>query len=116
MTISVRNIGRRTPPRGREPRSRPSDAPKQPRIYIGMEVVIRVPCSFRGCGSKYSLRHGSDDFYSGVVEQKRGSEYLVVTRLYGSFWTMRKYMYEVVTRGRGGTRPLLVEAEKVDPA
>ena len=97
------------PPRSREPRKRVSDAPRQPRISVGMTVGILVPCSFRGCGARSSWRHGRDDFYIGVIEQKRGDRYLVVTRLYGSFWAGREHMYTRGHDGRTWDIPLLVE-------
>lgn len=108
MTTSALSIGRRTPAPGREPRKRPSDAPRQPRIWVGMEVRILVPCELRHC---MGWRHGQDLSYLGVVEQKRGKQYLVVTRIYGSFWVLREHMYSRDHNGRTWTTPLLVEAQ-----
>lgn len=110
MTTVAYGIGRRTLYAAREPRKRVSDAPKQPRIHIGMEVVIEVPCDFRGCRGTGWFRHGADSRYHGVIEQKRGDRYLVVTRLYGSFWAGREHMYRRDHNGRTWTTPLLVEA------
>lgn len=92
----------------REPRKRPSDAPRQPRIHIGMWVLIKVPCEFRNCAP---WRHGYDSSYVGVIEQKRGDKYLVVTRLYGSFWAGREHMYTRDHNGITWTTPLLVKEE-----
>lgn len=112
MTTGARNIGLRMPG-VREPRKRPSDAPRQPHIRIGMEVVINVPCGFRGCRGTSSLRHGQDSRYHGVIESKRGDQYLVVTRLYGSFWAKREHMYIRDHNGRTWTTPLLVQDDRV---
>lgn len=103
---SIRTIRRPSP---REPRKRPSQI-RQPPIRIGMEVVIEVSCELRGCGQRSSWRHGQDLFYHGVIEQKRGDRYLVVTRLYGSFWAGREHMFARDPNGRTWTTPLLVEA------
>lgn len=112
MTTSVLSIGLRIPG-GREPRKRRSDAPKQPRIWVGMEVRVLVPCELRGCGERSSWRHGQDLSYVGVVEQKRGKQYLVVTRIYGSFWVLREHMYARDHNGRTWTTPLLVKCDPV---
>lgn len=109
MTTNVLSIGLRIP-RGREPRKRRSDAPKQPRIWVGMEVRILVPCELRDC---QGWRHGQDLSYRGVVESKRGKRYLVVTRLYGSFWVLREHMYTRDHNGRTWTTPLLVKDDRV---
>lgn len=109
----IRTIRSHTPPARREPRKRPSDAPRQPHIRIGMDVVIRVPCGFDGCRRMRTCwRHGQDSHYYGVIEQKRGDRYLVVTRIYGSFWAGREHMYNRDHNGRTWTTPLLVEEEK----
>lgn len=105
---SIRTIRSHTPPAHRERRKRPSDAPRQPRIWVGMEVRILVPCELRHC---MGWRHGQDLSYLGVVEQKRGKQYLVVTRIYGSFWVLREHMYSRDHNGRTWTTPLLVEAQ-----
>ena len=108
MTTVTHGIGRRTLYAAREPRKRVSDAPKQPRIHIGMWVLIQVPCGFRGCAS---WRHGHYGRYHGVIEQKRADRYLVVTRLYGSFWAGREHMYTRDHNGITWTTPLLVEEQ-----
>jgi hypothetical protein len=76
-----------------------------------MWVLIKVPCSFRGCRGTSWFRHGHDSTYHGVIEQKRGDRYLVVTRLYGSFWAGREHMYTRDHNGITWTTPLLVEEE-----
>lgn len=109
---SIRTIRSHTPPARREPRKRRSDAPRQPRIWIGMDVCIVIPCELRACGERSSWRHGQDLSYHGVIEQKRGDRYLVVTRIYGSFWAGREHMYVRDHNGRTWTTPLLIEEEK----
>lgn len=111
MTTVAAGIGTiRSRPSPREPRKKPSEAPRQPHISIGMQVLIRVPCDFRGCKGGNWLRHGYDSSYLGVIEQKRGDFWLVVTRLYGDFWVQRKHMYVRDRNGITWTTPLLVEA------
>lgn len=105
MTTSVTGITRRTFPR-REPRKTVSDAPRQPHIKLGLQVLIVVPCDVRGCRS---WRHGQDSRYVGVIEGKRGDSYLVVTWLYGSFWAKREHMYVRDHNGKTFTTPLLVK-------
>lgn len=95
-------------PRKREPRKRPSEAPRQPRIHIGMWVLIKVPCEFSGCRRGLSWYQGQDSRYFGVIEQKRGDSYLVATRLYGGFWVKREQMYTRDHNGITWTTPLFV--------
>lgn len=52
--------------------------------------------------------------YRGTVEAKRGSRYLVVTRLYGSYWVTRDRMYGRDHNGRTWTTPLWVEEPDED--
>ena len=73
---------------------------------MGMQVRIVVPCSLRNCSG---WRHGQDLNYKGVVEQKRGDKYLVVTRIDGSFWAGREHMYARDHNGRTWTTPLLIK-------
>jgi hypothetical protein len=74
-----------------------------------MDVRIVIPCELRDCRG---WRHGQDLSYHGVIEQKRGDRYLVVTRIYGSFWAGREHMYVRDHNGRTWTTPLLIEEEK----
>ena len=107
MTTGARSIWAIRRPSRREPRKRHSEAPRQPHIRVGMQVLIKVPCDIRGCRG---WRHGRDSCYVGVIEQKRGVQYLVETRVDGGFWVERKHMYVRDHNGITWTTPLLVEA------
>lgn len=76
-----------------------------------MQVLVEVPCDFGGHCRRW--HHGQDSCYVGTVEQRRGKRYLVVTRIYGSFWVLREHMYSRDHNGRTFTTPLLVKDDPV---